>query len=210
MASYYPWLGIFLLGCYHGINPAMGWLFAVAIGLQDRNGTAVARSIVPLTLGHIASVGAVVLVTVAIAAQLPHTAVRIGAAAILLAFGISRLVRVRHPRWVGMRVGFWGLVLWSLLMSSAHGAGLMLVPFVTAAHASSDAMGMAMPAPPPQYGAGLLMVALHTLGYAVSTLAIAMAVYVRFGVDFLRTAWFNVDLIWAAALIASGVVTLLL
>ena len=194
MASYYPWLGVILLGCYHGINPAMGWLFAVAIGLQERNGAAILRSIIPLTLGHIASVGAVVLVTVLAATQLPHTAVRIGAAAILLAFGISRLVRARHPRWVGMRVGFWGLALWSLLMSSAHGAGLMLVPFVTA-----------MPA---EYGAGLVMVALHTLGYALSTLAIAMAVYVRFGVSFLRTAWFNVDAIWAAALIVSGLVTL--
>ena len=209
MASYYPWLGVFLLGCYHGINPAMGWLFAVAIGLQERSGAAVLRSIVPLTLGHIASVGAVVLVTVIAAAQLPHTAVRIGAAAILLAFGISRLIRARHPRWVGMRVGFWGLAVWSLLMSSAHGAGLMLVPFVTVMHAARDAMGMPMPAPPPQYGAGLVMVALHTLGYALTTLAIAMAVYVRFGVSFLRTAWFNVDLIWAAALIVSGIVTLL-
>lgn len=210
MASYYPWLAVFLLGCYHGVNPAMGWLFAVAIGLQERNGAAVLRSILPLTLGHIASVGAVVLVTVVAAAQLPHSAVRIGAAAILLGFGISRLVRVRHPRWVGMRVGFWGLALWSLLMSTAHGAGLMLVPFVTATHVAPDAMGMPMPAPPPQYGAGGVLVALHTLGYAFATLAIAMAVYVRFGVGFLRTAWFNVDLIWAAALIASGLVTLVI
>jgi len=210
MASYYPWLGVFLLGCYHGINPAMGWLFAVAIGLQERNGAAVLRSIIPLTLGHIVSVATVVAVTVVAAAALPHAAVRIGAAAILLAFGISRLVRVRHPRWVGMRVGFWGLVLWSLLMSSAHGAGLMLVPFITAAHGAHDAMGMPMPALQPQYGAGLVMVALHTLGYALSTLAIAMAVYIRFGVGFLRTAWFNVDLVWAAVLIASGVVTLLI
>jgi len=209
MASYYPWLGVFLLGCYHGINPAMGWLFAVAIGLQERKSAAVLRSIIPLTLGHIASVGAVVIVTVVAAAQLPHSAVRIGAAAILLTFGISRLVRVRHPRWVGMRVGFWGLALWSLLMSSAHGAGLMLVPFVTAMHAARDSMDMPMPAPPPQYGAGLVMVALHTLGYALTTLVIAMAVYVRFGVSFLRTAWFNVDVIWAAALIVSGLVTLL-
>jgi hypothetical protein len=84
----------------------------------------------------------------------------------------------------------------------------MLVPFVTAAHQPPGAM--AMPAPPAQYGAGVDMVALHTLGYAASTLAIAIAVYVRFGVGFLRTAWFNVDLIWAAALIASGLVTLVL
>lgn len=210
MASYYPWLGVFLLGCYHGINPAMGWLFAVAIGLQERKAAAVFRSIVPLTLGHIASVGAVVLVTVVAAAELPHTVVRVGAAAILLAFGILRLVRARHPRWVGMRVGFWGLAAWSLLMSSAHGAGLMLVPFVTAMHSARDAMAMPMPAPPPQYGAGLVMVALHTLGYALTTLGIAMAVYVRFGVSFLRTAWFNVDVIWAAALIVSGLVTLLI
>jgi hypothetical protein len=86
----------------------------------------------------------------------------------------------------------------------------MLVPFVTAAHTPVAAMGMPMPAPPPQYGTGVVMVALHTLGYAVSTLALAMAVYVRFGVGFLRTAWFNVDLIWAAALIVSGLVTLAL
>ncbi|MBV9334197.1 MAG: hypothetical protein JO146_09330 [Candidatus Eremiobacteraeota bacterium] len=210
MAPYYPWLGIFFLGCYHGLNPAMGWLFAVAIGLQERSSAAVLRSIVPLTLGHIASVGAVVLVTVVAAAHLPHSAVRVGGAAILLVFGILRLVRARHPRWVGMRVGFWGLALWSLLMSSAHGAGLMLVPFVTAVHGAVDAMGMPMPAPPPRYGAGLEMVALHTLGYAIATLTIAMVVYARFGVSFLRTAWFNVDLIWAAALIVSGLVTLLI
>jgi len=211
MNAHFVWVALFLLGCYHGINPAMGWLFAVALGLQERAAKAVLRAIVPLALGHIASVAAIVLVAVLAVAQLPRTVVHDVSAGVLLAFGAYRLIRLRHPRWVGMRVGFWGLALWGFLMSSAHGAGLMLVPFVTTAPGVSGgamAMPMAPSAAQAPYALGWLMIGVHTLGYVATMTAIALVVYLKFGVSFLRTAWFNVDLVWALALLVTGVIAL--
>jgi hypothetical protein len=211
VTSQYLWLGLFLLGCYHGINPAMGWLFAVALGLQERSAAAVLRAVVPLTLGHLLSVSAVVLVAVFAAVEFPHEIVQRVAAGVLLGFGAYRLIRARHPRWVGMRVGFLGLTAWGFLMSSAHGAGLMLVPFVTARReVMHGAMAMpAIPAAHAPYAFGWLVVAVHTLGYLAAMTATAFVVYTKVGVSFLRTAWFNVDLIWSAALLATGIILLL-
>lgn len=172
----------------------MGWLFAVALGLQERRIAAVLRAIVPLALGHIASVAAIVLLAVVVAVELPRSIVHWVSAGVLLAFGAYRLIRVRHPRWVGMRVGFWGLLLWGFLMSSAHGAGLMLVPFVAAAPSGTP------------YASGAAMIAVHTLGYLATMTAIALVVYAKVGVSFLRTAWLNVDVIWAIALIVTGII----
>ncbi len=189
----------------------MGWLFAVAIGFQERRTIAVVRAIVPLTIGHILSVAIVVAIATFATVQLPHVAVHLAAAAILIGFGIYRLVRARHLRWVGMRVGFWGLVLWGFLMSSAHGAGLMLLPFVTAAHASAQG-AMAMPMASAVHGAyalGWLMVGVHTLGYLLTTTGVALLVYTKVGVRFLRLAWLNLDLVWAIALIVTGLIALL-
>ncbi len=211
MDERYVWLALFLLGCYHGINPGMGWLFAVALGLQERTGRAVLRAIVPITLGHVVSVGIVVGLALIAAFFLPHEVVHRAAAGILIAFGIYKLVRTRHPRWVGMRVGFWGLVFWGFLMASAHGAGLMLLPFVAASPPGPHgAMAMPMPQAPAtlHYQTGCLMIAVHTLGYVAAMTAIAYVVYAKFGVSFIRSAWFNVDLVWAVALIAAGLVAL--
>jgi hypothetical protein len=190
----------------------MGWLFAVGLGFQERSAAAVVRAIVPLALGHIVSVALVVLVASYAAVAFPHRAVHVTAAAILIAFGVYRLVRARHIRWVGMRVGFWGLTLWGFLMSSAHGAGLMLLPFVTAGRANA-ASGMAMPMPAARAAhdalwTGWLMVGMHTLGYVLTATAIALLVYTKIGVRFLRTGWINLDLVWAAALILTGLIAL--
>jgi hypothetical protein len=176
----------------------MGWLFAVALGYQDRSALAVVRAIVPLTMGHVISVAIVVLVATFAAVQLPHKAVHVAAAAILIGFGIYRLVRARHVRWVGMRVGFWGLTLWGFLMSSAHGAGLMLLPMVMPMSGGNGARGA--------FTTGWLMVGVHTLGYVLTVTAVALLVYTRFGVKFLRTAWLNVDAVWAGALILTGLI----
>jgi hypothetical protein len=209
MTERYLWLTLFLLGCYHGINPGMGWLFAVGLGFQERRTAAVIEAIVPLTLGHLTSVAVIVLIAVFAEFAFPHPVVHYAAAAILLAFGVYRLVRARHPRWVGMRVGFWGLVLWGFLMSTAHGAGLMLVPFVTAAHGIAQSnMTMPMPATHPNFSMGALIVAVHTFGYLLTMTLVALVVYTKLGVSFLRTAWFNVDVIWAAALLVTGIVAL--
>lgn len=205
------WLALFLLGCYHGVNPGMGWLFAVALGFQEHKASAVLRSIVPLALGHLASVALIVLVAVTAAAAFPHAIVHDVAAAILLLFGAYRLVRARHPRWVGMRVGFWGLALWGFLMSTAHGAGLMLLPFITASRAAMPgAMAMPHAATAGSYATGWLMVGVHTFGYLVATSAVALFVYAKLGVAFLRSAWLNIDLFWALALIVTGIIALVM
>jgi hypothetical protein len=116
------------LGAFHGINPGMGWLFAVALGLQEQRRSAVWNALPPIAVGHALSVGLVVALVALIHASIPYRVLRWIAAAVLIGFGVYRLVRARHPRWVGMRVGFRDLTLWSFLMASAHGAGLMLVP----------------------------------------------------------------------------------
>ena len=202
-----------MLGCYHGINPAMGWLFAVALGLQERSTRAVAAAIVPIAIGHVASVALVVAVALYAAGTLPHPAVRVAAALVLVGFGVYRLLRRRHPRWVGMRVGSGGLILWGFLMASAHGAGLMLLPFVLPASPMSMPAPMPMPmAPARAVSAGVemgaLIVGVHSLGYLLVTTLVAFLVYCRFGLKLLRTAWFNIDLVWAAVLIATGLIAL--
>jgi hypothetical protein len=160
----------------------------------------------------VASVAVVVFVALSAATTLPHRAVRVTAALLLIGFGVYRLVRARHPRWVGMRVGFGGLILWGFLMASAHGAGLMLLPFVLPA---PEAMNASMPMPmAPAQGAsaslemGMLIVGVHSLGYLLVTTVVAFLVYLRFGLKLLRTAWFNIDLLWAVALIAAGLIAL--
>ena len=127
MGSTALWL-MLLLGAYHGINPGMGWLFAVALGMQEQKGSAVARALVPIALGHALSIGIVVLAAAFLGMALPREAIRYPVAALLFGLGIFSLVRHHHPRWVRMQVGFRDLTLWSFLMASAHGAGLMLLP----------------------------------------------------------------------------------
>src|SRR5262249_20751006 len=130
MSDWWFWLTLLGLGAYHGINPGMGWLFAVALGMQEKRRRAVLAAIPPIALGHALSIGVVVALLWLAEASVPETALRYGAAAILFGFGFYRFVRSRHPRWVGMRVGFRDLTVWSFLMATAHGAGLMLLPIL--------------------------------------------------------------------------------
>ncbi|HEU4414561.1 MAG TPA: hypothetical protein VFT65_07230 [Candidatus Angelobacter sp.] len=212
------WIWVLLmLGAYHGLNPAMGWLFAVALGLQEKAASAVVRSLLPLGVGHLLSVGLVVGAAQLMQLTLPLRAVRIIAAAVLIGFGLYRLIRRRHPRWVGMRVGSRDLAFWSFLMASAHGAGLMLLPFVMAFPQPAMAAGHAhhMMLATMDAGAGVapqwwLPVALHTFSYLLVTAALALIVYYKAGVAILRRAWFNLELLWVGSLVAMGVLTLAL
>jgi hypothetical protein len=208
----WAWL-LFLLGAYHGLNPAMGWLFAVALGLQEKSGRAVVNSLLPLGAGHLISVGVVVAAARLAQLTISPGLLRVVAASTLIGFGIYRLVRRRHPRWVGMRVGSRDLAIWSFLMASAHGAGLMLLPFVIgpSAHAMSGGhvhhASMAGFVPPAQWW---IPVGLHTLGYLLATAALALVIYYKAGLAVLRRAWFNLDLLWVGALLAIGALTLAL
>jgi hypothetical protein len=210
-----PWIVLFGLGAFHGLNPAMGWLFAVARGLQERDRSGVTGSLIPLAAGHALSIGVVVTAFGILQSTVDQNAVRFGCAAVLIGFGLFKLVKPRsHPRWVGMRVGRGMVALWSFLMASAHGAGLMLVPALGSATAAASMAGdphISMA------GVGLgttavavAAVAVHTLALLVVTGCVAVVVFDRVGVGFLRKAWFNVDLVWAGALVLAGLYILLL
>ncbi len=205
------WL-MLLLGAYHGLNPGMGWLFAVALGMQEQKGSAVARSMIPIALGHGLAIGSVVLIAAFLGLTLPLVVIRYVVAAVLVGLGIYCLVWHQHPRWVRMRVGFRDLTLWSFLMASAHGAGLMVVPVllgsstVEAQGSMADHHHMASSVGPL---AGILATGIHTFAYLAVTGLVAWLVYRKFGITILRQTWFNFDLLWAVALVATGLVTLL-
>jgi hypothetical protein len=225
MNSNWPWLALIGLGAYHGINPAMGWLFAVGLGLQEKSRRAVLGALLPIALGHALSIGIFAGLVWAAQASIPARPLKIGAGVILIGFGLYRLLRARHPRWVGMRVGFRDLTLWSFLMATAHGAGLMLVPVLLgmgAEHAShaGHSMDMNMDMGSFQHtnmlgplGAGALVpfaaVAVHTIALLAAAAAIALMVYQWVGLGVLRRAWLNLDLVWVVTLVIAGVVVLL-
>jgi hypothetical protein len=198
------WLALFLLGAYHGINPGMGWLFAVARGMQQHATKAVARALVPITLGHALSIGLVVALAGLIQIVLPLGYVRIVVAGSLIALGMLRILRRRHFAWGGMQVGFRDLTIWSFLMASAHGAGLMVLPIVMPME--HEHMHMAGGTGP---RTGIEATLVHTVGYLSVTALVALLVYRKFGLALLRKAWFNLDLVWAAALIVTGCVALI-
>ena len=206
------WVMLISLGAFHGINPGMGWLFAVALGMQERRRGAVLRALVPLGAGHALAVAAAVGVALAIGTVVPMRALRWPIAGVLVSLGLMRFFRHRHPRWVGMRVGMGGLTVWSFLMATAHGAGLMVVP-VLVGMSMADGSGHlhhAAAAAGTTAGAALLATGLHAVSYLAVTAFVAVLVFDKLGVGILRRAWFNLDLIWAIALVASGAVTLMM
>jgi hypothetical protein len=212
VSEFWPWLAVFGLGMFHGINPAMGWLFAVALGLQEQKRAVVLRALPPMVLGHALSIGVIIAVVLLARVAVPHRTLKIAAAAILFGFGLYRLLRSRHPNWVGMRVGFGDLTLWSFVMASAHGAGLMLVPLFLPSPAAGELHhhdGHQMHAWAfANFSAPSLLIAavvIHTLGYLLTTALIAIVVYEKLGVAILRRAWFNIDFIWMLALMITGV-----
>ncbi|MDF5755308.1 hypothetical protein [Spongiactinospora sp. TRM90649] len=188
------------LGAFHGLNPAMGWLFAVALGLQERSRAAVLRALPPIVLGHAGSVLLTLALVAAARTAAPPKIVSYAVAGLVCCFGVWRLVRRRHPRWVGMRVTRLQLAWWSFLMAGAHGAGLMLLPITLRGHDTAVA-ALSVQA--------LASAAVHTLAMLTVTTALALLVYDRLGVAVLRKAWFNVDLAWAVALIGAGAAAVL-
>jgi len=213
---------LFLLGAAHGINPAMGWLFAVARGLQERDRRAVWRALGPLAAGHALAIGCAIAVAFAAGSVLPMSWLRWVVAASLLAVGVDGLMHHRHVRLGGMRVNGRQLATWSFLMASAHGAGLMVLPFVLGAATSArgamhhDHMAMLGEATMPRAAgiAGLDATALvaplvHTTGYLVVTVLLAVVVYEKVGLRILRSAWINVNALWCMSLIGAAVFVVL-
>ena len=217
MNGVWPWLAVAALGAYHGIDPSMGWLFAVALGLQDHSRARVLWALAPIAIGHLVSIAVVVAMFALLQSIVAIEWLRPAGALALIGFGIFRFLRPRaHPRWVAMRVNSAELAAWSFLMATAHGAGLMLFPVL-----------IGMPGPPlphyhhheamqalahgsPGLARGTAVVALHTGAMLVVMGAIAMIVYEWVGLRILRSAWINLDAIWAGALIAAGILSLVI
>ena len=205
------WQAMVFLGAYHGINPGMGWLFAVALGMQQRSARGVWRALPPIALGHAGAVAVVMMIAAVVRLVVPLAALNVLVAAVLMSLGVYRLWRHRHPRVGGMQVGFRDLTLWSFLMASAHGAGVMVLPFVmpTAAAVAAADHHQAHHVSAAATNAAIAAVALHTAAYFTVMVLAAWIVYRKLGLSLLRKAWFNMDWLWAGALVLTGMVVLL-
>jgi hypothetical protein len=221
-------LAMLALGAWHGLNPGMGWLFAAALGMQEGRTSGVWRALPPLALGHALAVAVTVAAVAVVGLALPAAALRTGVGALLVGYGVLRLVWRKHPRFGGMRVGRRDLVTWSFLMATAHGAGLMVLPFLPwgsggeglavdavhaghaahaghAGHAAAQAATL-VPGSAEAWGAVLL----HTGAYLLVTGLVALAVVAWLGLRWLRTLWVDLDRVWAVTLVITGLFTLAL
>ncbi len=209
MTELWPWLTLAGLGMFHGVNPAMGWLFAVALGQHRRSRRVVLVSLLPIALGHAIAIGVIVAAVVVLGVVIDQRAIRIVAGVLLIAWAIYHaLYGHRHRVRVGLRTGMAGLALWSFLMATAHGAGLMLLPvviplFLAATPAREITASGSLPV-------SLAAIGVHTLAMLSVTGLVAVIVYEWLGLGFLRRGWINLDLLWMVALAGAGAFLLLL
>jgi hypothetical protein len=207
----WSWLGLLGLGAFHGVNPAMGWLFAVALGLHRRSLAVVLESLIPIALGHALAVALVALAVVTLDWVVDRRAVGIASGMLLIAWAVyHHLYGSRHRVRVGMRTGMAGLALWSFLMASAHGAGLMLVPILLPLGHIEPSPGHLGHHPTASGSLSVAMAAIgaHTLAMLAVTGVVAVVVYEWVGLAFLRRGWINLDLLWTVALVATGAILL--
>jgi hypothetical protein len=216
MSHTWPWAVLALLGAYHGLNPAMGWLFALALGLQEKRRSAVIGALFPIALGHASAIALAILLLRFLQHFLPMNILKWSVAAILFTLGAYRIFRVRHPQGCGMRASRKDLFVWSLLMASAHGAGLMLIPVLLAQPMLGMAPAMAETPPAVSQPLNASVVVLAVLVHTVSMLVVAgilallfFETYENLGLRLLRHTWFNFDLLWAIALLVAGCAALL-
>jgi hypothetical protein len=196
----WPWLTLVGLGAFHGLNPAMGWLFAVALGLHRRSRRVVLISLLPMALGHALSIWFVAASVMILGSVINIHELR-GAAGVILVLwaAFEAFYPHRHRVRVGMTTGLGGLFLWSLLMATAHGAGLMLVPALIPLCAGMPIIGEA------SLWLSLAAVGVHTAATLAVTGLVAILVYNWLGIAFLRKGWINFGPIWSGALVATGI-----
>jgi hypothetical protein len=213
MDEAWPWVILALLGAYHGLNPAMGWLFAVALGMQERRRSAVTGALLPIALGHELSIVLVAALVLGLGLVADSSVLHLGAGLALIAFGVFRFVKPRaHPRWTTMRVNRRELTWGSFLMSSAHGAGLMVAPVLIGAGTSEAAASGDHALEAVRSGAlsipeSGLAIMLHVSAMIAVMGVVAVLVYEYVGVGMLRKAWVNLDWLWAGAFVLAGVLT---
>jgi hypothetical protein len=203
-----PWAVLIGLGAFHGLNPAMGWLFAVALGLYRHSRTVVLVSLIPIALGHALAIAVVVYAVIVLGMAIDQDRFRILAGLLLIAWGLFHVLRGhRHRLRIGLKTGMAGLGAWSFIMAMVHGAGIMLIPvLMPLTQAGDHAHHMPVTG---SLAVASLAVLLHSLAMLVTTGAVALIVYEWLGLDFLKRGWVNLDLVWTALLIGMGLWLLL-
>src|SRR4051812_37516134 len=192
----------------------MGWLFAVALGMQERSRGAVLRSLLPIAIGHECSIVLVAALVLGLGLLADSSVLHIGAGVSLIAFGAFRFARPRaHFRWTKLRVNRRELTLWSFLMSTAHGAGLMVAPVLIGAGATAQAAATDHHVEHVQSAvispvAGGLSLLLHVASMMAVMAVVSLVVYEKLGVAIVRQAWLNTEWLWASAFVMAGFVTL--
>ena len=206
-AEPWAWLTLAALGFFHGLNPAMGWLFAVALGLHRGSRRAIFLSLGPIALGHAAAVGLVLAAFVLVGLALDLTLLRRSADLVLIGWAAYHIIYGHHGRVrIGMQTGLAGLAVWSFLVAGAHGAGLMLIPILTPLCAAASPTGEATARSATPIALAALTV--HTTAMLAAMGAVAFIVHEWAGLGFLRRGWVNPDVLWAAALALCGLVLL--
>ena len=200
-AHWGAWAAVVGSGVFHGVNPAMGWLFATALGLQRGSRTALLLALPPIALGHAASILLFTSSTAALGAHLPGAVLHACLGALLIAWAAwQHAYGHRHRVRVGMTVGFAGLAAWSALMATLHGAGLMLMPaLLPLCGGAGGAASLANP-----LALSFAFTALHTVTTLATTAIIAVLAYEYLGLGVLRRGWINFDWLWRGALVATG------
>ncbi len=205
------WLAVVASGLYHGINPGMGWPLAVSAALFERRQGALFAALGPLAIGHMLAMAAILLPFAAMSTLVAwERPIRIGAALAVIGFGAFLFIRNRHPRFLA-RIPPSRLALWSFLVATAHGAGLMLVPIYLGLCSAADLdAGHAAAASLMVRNSGLaIAVALvHGAAMIATGGALAYAVHRWLGLTFLSKSWFNLDRVWAASLVLVGAIGL--
>jgi hypothetical protein len=211
----WPYILLGLLGAYHGINPAMGWLFAVAIGMQERSRRAVVRSLWPIAVGHECSILLVAALVLGLGLFAESSTLHVAAGIALIVFGVFRFIKPHaHFRWTQLTVNRRELGWWSFLMSTAHGAGLMVTPVLISAEAATSARASSdheiqhvQDASLSLLGSGFALM-LHVASMILVMGVVAVVVYEKLGVAIVRQAWLNTEWLWAGAFVLAGLVTL--
>ena len=203
MNELWPWILLAGLGAFHGLNPAMGWLFAVALGIHRQSPAAIVKAVPAIALGHMVSITLVAGALVAAGLLVDERAVQTAAGAALIAWAIWHYVfghrrRVR----IGMQAGLAGLAVWSFLMATAHGAGLMILPALMPLCLTGQPLGAI--GADRSAAIAIAGVAVHTASMLAVTSLIAFCVFRWVGLEILRSAWINVDLLWTLVLLCTG------
>ncbi|MGF6773682.1 hypothetical protein P3T18_006196 [Paraburkholderia sp. GAS199] len=205
------WLAVLASGLYHGINPAMGWPLAVSNGLMQKRARALLGALAFLAAGHVLAMFAVILPFAVLAVVLTwQRQIQIGAALLVIGFGIFLLIRKRHPRLLA-RIPPARLALWSFAVAIAHGAGLMLVPIylgLCRAYAMDRGHQAAQTLIGANLGMALLVACVHAAAMLAAGGTLAWLVYRYLGLRFVSRSWFNLDAVWAVSLIVVGGVSL--